>query len=76
MISEDPSNMSFEDSMELARQFCDPPVPYWDELRGRLIESLKSLKEEERVNFLLSLPFCKECGRDDAEGVCQCWNDE
>lgn len=76
MHLDDYSDMSFEDSMKIAKQFCDPPISYWDELRGRLIDSLKTLKDDQRLDFLRSLPFCKECGCYDPKRICQCWNDE
>jgi len=75
-MQEDPSNMSFEDSLELAKQFCDPPIPYWDKLRGRLIDFLKTLNDEQRLDFLQSLPFCRECGCFDPKKICRCWDDE
>ena len=37
---------------------------------------LQPLSADQRRTTLLMLSCCLECGCDDPDGKCQCWNDE
>ena len=46
------------------------------QLAEKIRETLDKLTDEERKDFLDSLPYCPFCGDHDARHSCQCMNDE
>lgn len=56
------------DYVELAKQM----------INTLLIPCMEEMTDEERLEVIAEIEsrYCRECGRDDPSGICQCWNDE
>ena len=54
------------------------PVTSTDELVSALKGRMPSMDDESRLALFAALTngYCMWCGTDDADGQCQCWNDE